>query len=504
MLPTPDILFQELFTDLHKSGLWHDQKIISDAFPKKSPKAILEIYRESKNIPGFDLKEFFEEHFSVAADLTEGFESDTTRPVKEHIENLWPLLERKADAQKTAEGSSLIPLPHPYIVPGGRFNEIYYWDSYFTMLGLQLTGKVEQIQGMIDNFSFLIDKFGHIPNGNRTYFLSRSQPPFYALMIELLAESKDDRVFTQYLPQLKKEYEFWMRGQNTGKPSATIERLVPLPDGKLLNRYFDNAPLPRQEMHQHDVDKHSASGREEDDFYLNMRSACESGWDFSCRWFEDIHDLSTVKASEILPVDLNCLVYQLEKTIAKGCRLNDEYEESERFKSVASARAQSIQSLFWNAQEQFYFDYNFIDQKQTNRLSLAAMYPLFFAIATQEQAEACAKMIQREFLKDGGLVSTPYFSGQQWDAPNGWAPLQWIAIKGLINYELNDLAIEIARRWLRLNENVFKRTGKMMEKYNVVDLNLLAGGGEYEGQAGFGWTNGVYLKLLDFFKNSER
>ena len=371
------------------------------------------------------------------------------------------------------------------------------------MLGLQLTGKVEQIQGMIDNFSFLIDKFGHIPNGNRTYFLSRSQPPFYALMIELLAESKDDRVFTQYLPQLKKEYEFWMRGQNTHKPTATTERLVPLPDGKLLNRYFDNVPLPRQEMHQHDVDKHSASGREEDDFYLNMRSACESGWDFSCRWFEDINDLSTVKASEMLPVDLNCLVYQLEKTIAKGCRLNDEYEESERFESVASARAQSIQSLFWNAQEQFYFDYNFIDQKQTNRLSLAAMYPLFFAIATQEQAEACAKMIQREFLKDGGLVSTPYFSGQQWDAPNGWAPLQWIAIKGLINYELNDLAIEIARRWLRLNENVFKRTGKMMEKYNVVDLNLLAGGGEYEGQAGFGWTNGVYLKLLDFFKNSE-
>ena len=497
MLPTPDILFEELFTDCHKSGLWNDQKSISDSLPKKPPAVILESYRNTKNAPDFNLKEFFEEHFSSAVDLADGFESDTSRPVKEHIENLWPLLERKADSADIMEGSSLIPLPYPYIVPGGRFNEIYYWDSYFTMLGLQLTGKIDQIQGMIDNFSYLIDRFGFIPNGNRTYFLSRSQPPFYALMIELLAESKGETTVGQYLPQLKKEYAFWMRGQNELGSNPVKEHVVKLSSGAVLNRYYDSAPIPRQEMHQHDVDELASSGREATDFYLNMRSACESGWDFSCRWFEDVQELSTIKAGEILPVDLNCLLYQLEKTIAKGCRLSDEISEAERFEALASSRAKEIQELFWNDQEQFYFDYNFKDHALSNRLSLAAIYPLYFNIASQEQAQACAMKLERHFLKDGGLVSTPYFSGQQWDAPNGWAPLQWIAVKGLMNYNFNDLAMTIAQRWLKLNDDVFKRTGKMMEKYNVVDLNLLAGGGEYEGQAGFGWTNGVYLKLLD-------
>ncbi len=503
-MPTPDIIYEELFVDLHESNLWQDQKTIGDGIPQASSSTILAAYRSSKDNPSFDLKEFFEKYFKTAPDLAAGFKSNTTRPVKEHIEKLWPYLERKADSGNTIEGDSLIPLPHPYIVPGGRFNEIYYWDSYFTMLGLQHSGLVDQIEGMIKNFSYLIDRFGFIPNGNRTYFLGRSQPPFYALMIQLLAEEKGNDVLVQYLPQLKKEYAFWMKGSQQlvdTKPYQVSERVIALPKDRVLNRYFDLYPLPRQESYQHDINDQKKSDRaDKGKFYLDIRSGCESGWDFSCRWFDKIDDFSTIKASEILPIDLNCLLYQLENTIAEASQLAADKDDSIKFKKLAQQRADAIQSIFWNESEEFYFDYNFVQQQQTGRFTLAAMFPLFFTIATKEQAAAVAKIIESQFLEQGGLVSTPYFSGQQWDAPNGWAPLQWIAVKGLLNYGFNDLAFEIRNRWLKLNDDVFRRTGKMMEKYNVVDSSLLAGGGEYKGQAGFGWTNGVYLKLLSMAK----
>lgn len=497
MIAAPDVVFKELFTDLHASGLWSDPKVISDAIPQAPPEVILTAYRKQLNEPNFDLKNFFERHFKMLPDLADEFICDTSQPVKLHIKKLWPFLERKADKENTMEGSSLIPLPHSYIVPGGRFNEIYYWDSYFTMLGLQLTGKIDQIQGMVDNFSYLIDRFGFIPNGNRTYFLGRSQPPFYAMMITLLAESKGQGILTKYLPQLKKEHMFWMRGKDSLQKGKADERVVALSNGNFLNRYFDNFPIPRQEMYPYDVKDCQKSGRSQKNFYLDVRSACESGWDFSCRWFEEIANFSTISTSQIVPVDLNCLLLHLEHTIAKASELDADKKTANVFKQLAKQRAENIQAYCWNETLQYYSDYQFIQERKSARLSLAAMYPLFFKIASQSQAKACAQMLESQFLHEGGLVSTPYFSGQQWDAPNGWAPLQWIAVKGLLNYGFDTLANEIGKRWLKLNDDVFKRTGKMMEKYNVVDMDLPAGGGEYEGQTGFGWTNGVYLKILD-------
>ena len=159
---------------------------------------------------------------------------------------------RKAD--KKIKGSSLLPLPHPYIVPGGRFNEIYYWDSYFTMLGLQVSGRVDLIESMIDNFSHLIETVGFIPNGNRTYFMGRSQPPFYACMVELLAQSKGKKVYVKYLPFLEKEYAFWMKGVNRLKKTGDAQKRVVKVKGGILNRYWDNFDAPRAEMYQDDIE----------------------------------------------------------------------------------------------------------------------------------------------------------------------------------------------------------------------------------------------------------
>ena len=496
MTNKPDVIYNTLFTDLHESGLWADQKLISDAIPNFAPEIILKNYNAQKKDIDFDLKAFFEHHFTIAKDLAAGYTSDTTQPVKNHIENLWPLLERKAHHNDLNQGSSLIPLPHPYIVPGGRFNEIYYWDSYFTMLGLKQSKKNKQIEGMVKNFDHLINSYGHIPNGNRTYFLSRSQPPFFAAMVQLLAQINGKDTYLAHLDALQKEYNFWMSQDTPPTINTGSKRVVTLNNKQVLNRYYDNSPLPRQEMHQHDILFAQNNTRDNAQFFLDMRSACESGWDFSCRWFKNKNDLHTIQTSQITPVDLNCLLFNLEKCLATAYQIAGDKNKSEAFETIANERAALINATFWNEKEGYYFDYNFVNQKQTDIYSLAGIYPLFFNIATPEQASQCAEKVKTTFLRDGGVVSAPYHTGQQWDAPNGWAPLQYITVKGLLNYGFNTLALEIAQKWVNLNDSVFKRTGKMMEKYNVEDTSLLAGGGEYKGQEGFGWTNGVYLELL--------
>ncbi|MEL6988874.1 MAG: trehalase family glycosidase, partial [Bacteroidota bacterium] len=294
---TPDEVYKSLFTDLHASGLFKDGKSISDAVPKFEPKEILEKYEASRGQEDFDLQDFFNANFAIASPPNINFIPDPDRAAVDHVKHLWPLLSRPAD--KPLEGSSLIPLPNPYIVPGGRFNEVYYWDSYFTMLGLKEHGELEMIENVLDNFTFLIDTLGHIPNGNRTYFKTRSQPPFFSLMVQLLADVKGKQIYQKYEKALMKEYLFWTKGANT--PGAKpFKHAVSVKGGK-LSRYYDNSIKPRQEMHQDDVELLAKSGRSAKSLFTDVRAACESGWDFSSRWFKDHKTLETINTSNILP-----------------------------------------------------------------------------------------------------------------------------------------------------------------------------------------------------------
>lgn len=487
--------YQELFTDLHASGLWHDGKEISDVVSDKSPSEILSLYRAQKDNQDFDLKSFFYAHFRKAPTREIDYQSDTTKPVEDHINRLWDILARQPE--QVDFHSSLIRLPHPYIVPGGRFNEIYYWDSYFTMLGLAVSGRLDMIEDMIDNFAWLIDEFGFIPNGNRSYYLGRSQPPFFSLMVKLLADEKGEEVYAKYAAAMEKEYFFWMAESETlEQTNQAGKRSVRLPGGSIMNRYYDNFHNPRAEMYQDDVELIASRGDEGRKTLLAIRSACESGWDFSSRWCADPASLESICTDEIVQTDLNCLLYHLEDLLAGVFENLGEAERATIYRQQAQSRKESIQHFFWNEDTQFYHDYNFVNGEQTESISAAAVFPLFFNISTQAQASAVAKRLEAELLKDGGLLTTTFESGQQWDAPNGWAPLQWMAIQGLRNYGFADLADKIKSRWTDLNTKVFKNTGKLMEKYNVVDTNLPSGGGEYPVQDGFGWTNGVLLKLL--------
>lgn len=481
----------KLFEQIQLQSIFSDGKQIVDAIPVTNIERIVAAYHAEADKPAFDLKTFVYVHFSMPeiADVIVTEQKNATA----HVAALWPLLTR--ETLRKESHSSLIELPYKYIVPGGRFREIYYWDSYFTMLGLAQCGHIDLIKNMVNNFAYLIRQIGYIPNGNRTYYKGRSQPPFFSHMVALLCEVTKDVSPLTYLDAIEQEYNWWMRGTETiSEDNNAVFHLVRMPDGSLLNRYYDFNDTPRPESYKEDVEL-AAETSDKTAIYRHIRAAAASGWDFSSRWFKDNKNFSTIHTTDIIPVDLNCLLFYSEAFLSKWFAHSGDAVKANRFKLRSIHRKNAIQYYCWNEEKGFYFDYDFMADQQKEHATLAACFPLFVAIATPEQAESVASRLHKEFLKPGGLVATLYQSGQQWDAPNGWAPLQWVAVSGLMNYYMNALAKEIAKRWCDQNENIFERTGKMMEKYNVENIELEAGGGEYPAQDGFGWTNGVFLQL---------
>jgi Neutral trehalase len=364
-------------------------------------------------------------------------------------------------------------------------------------LGLKAAGKEEMIENMVKNFSYLMDELGFIPNGNRRYLLSRSQAPFFAAMVDLLAEIKGEAIYTKYLSTLEKEYEFWMRGRFQLSPDQpTLKRVVRMQDGSLLNRYFDDRPFPRPEAYLEDVKLAKGLRRNSRRVYEDIRAACESGWDFSSRWFSDGQYMASIQTTSIIPIDLNALLYHLEMTLSKAYEVSANKEQQEIYLQRAENRKRAIEKYCWDDQKAVFLDYNFVNRLRTDVPSLAMLYPLYFNMATQEQADTIATFVQKQFLKPGGLLTSLNQTGQAWDAPYGWAPLQWIGIQGLRNYGHSELADIIKQRWIDLNIRVYQSTGKLVEKYNVMDTTWSAGGGEYPFSDGYAWTNGVLLGLL--------
>jgi alpha,alpha-trehalase len=489
-----DFYSTELFRDVQQKRVFPDSKTFVDCTPKRSIGEILQDYHNQKNEKSFNLNAFVQRNFELPDRPVSHFKSDSLLPMEDHISKLWPVLTRKADAFHA--NASLIPLPDQYVVPGGRFSEIYYWDSYFTMLGLRAQKRYDLIDDMVGNFAFLIDSLGFIPNGNRNYYLSRSQPPFFSLMVRILAE-EDSTMLVKYLPALRKEYDFWMNGAgNLLKPGDSYAHAVNMPDGTILNRYYDNRPEPRPEAYKEDVHLATQSKRDPIELYSDIRAAAESGWDFSSRWFANGKDLATIQTTHIVPVDLNCLMYHLEQMIYKGLIMKGQTLEASKIQKQADARRRAILTFCWDPGKGYFFDFNFKTGKRSEVKSLAGVFPLFFNLAGPAEAAKVNETLKTEFLKPGGLATTLNSTGQQWDSPNGWAPLQWIAFQGLRNYNQDVLAEEIKSRWLKTNRRVYRATGKMMEKYNVLDTTLIAGGGEYPNQDGFGWTNGVALAFI--------
>ena len=485
---TPADLYGPLYRAVQTAHVFADNKAFVDLIPRDRPERIMAAFATERPNGREALAAFVARHFAEQDDPSQ------KRSLRAHIKALWLVLARPPLA--VVPGSSSLPLSNAYVVAGGRFHEMYYWDSYFTMLGLKADGEQALIESMLANFVSMIERYGHIPNGTRNYYLSRSQPPFLALMMDL-SEGHDPALDRERLAALKAEYGYWMAGAACLGADGACQHVVKMPDGSLLNRYWDARDTPRDESYTQDVDTAGkAAPRAADRVYRDLRAGAESGWDFSSRWFRDGKTIATVQTTDIVPVDLNSLMWNLERSIARRCAAAGDTDCVSMFNARADARRAAIATYLWSAHDRRFADWNRVTAAPTPAISAAILYPLFVGLATTAQADATAALTAARLVAPGGLRTTTVQTGEQWDAPNGWAPLLWIGVQGLERYGKTDLASDLARRWIGTVSRFYACTGRMVEKYDV-ERGHAGGGGEYPVQDGFGWTNGVTRALLD-------
>ena len=498
----------DLFKKVQLAQLFPDSKTFADAIGKTDLYSVLLAYENAckeaeKQADTVDLKAFVAMYFDMPEMISATPEGEFDS-VADYIEKMWKVLTRTPDTQQR---DSLIALTRPYIVPGGRFREIYYWDSYFTALGLIDAGHTDMAINMLVNFVDILNEVGCIPNGNRAYYHSRSQPPILALFFTLLKDELNEQQKEYVIDGLKKEYQFWMRKTDDGETLANSDaniigndkskaqlRTVTMPCGAILNRFFDTEPTPRPESYREDIETAERIGADKTQFYQHVRAACESGWDFSSRWLANANALETIRTTEIIPVDLNALLVTLEQTLADATS----GAEAMRYEAAAKVRIEAINTYLFSKEKSGYFDYHYPSQKQTPVVSAAMCVPLFVGIANQEQANQVCSTVINKLLKKGGVVTTSNSTPQQWDSPNGWAPLQLFAVEGLRKYGFAQHSETIMQRFCKTIEGHFASSGVLLEKYNVCEPEMKAGGGEYDVQLGFGWTNGVYTRFQTY------
>ncbi len=437
----------------------------------------------------------------------------------------------QADVQ-AIDPQGLLFLEHPYVVPGGMFNEMYGWDSYFIIRGLLRDGRRELAQGMVRNFFFELQHYGGVLNANRTYYLTRSQPPFLTSMVlavhDSLGEAEKRAWLTEALPYLVRDYEMWVKGEHLAGDTG-------------LSRYFDfgEGPVPELDTHARyyrdvvgyfvshpeagqpylrevDPDKREATGTSPvftlqvcernvgttsctamksfvltEDYYKGDRSMRESGFDVS--FHQGPFNAST---HHYAPVDLNSLLYKTETDLERITTLLGRPAEARAWRERAARRRALVDRYLWDAQRGMYFDYDFVAGKRSTYEYATTFYPLWAGLASPEQARAVAGKLSR-FEQPGGVAMSRQETLTQWDYPYGWAPIQLLTIEGLRRYGQGPEADRLSRRFLDTVAENFRRDGTIREKYNMVTRSseMKISAGYVENVAGFGWTNGVFLEL---------
>jgi alpha,alpha-trehalase len=403
----------------------------------------------------------------------------------------------------------LLYLPHPYVVPGGRFNEMYGWDSYFIQVGLLRDGELHLARDMVDNFIYEIEHYGTVLNANRTYFLTRSQPPFLTRMILGVYGKTPDRDWLKStLPAVEAYYRFWTTGDHavagTGLSRYWDSGAGPAPEAVSDERdekgrtHYDRVREFYRTQKVTDYDLAQYYDRERDEltplFYKGDRSMRESGFDPSNRFGP-----FSVDIIHYLPVCLNSLLYQMELDAAEITGLLGDKAAADTWRGRAATRKDRINALMWDEGAGLYFDYNFQTKHRRAYEFATTFYPLWVGIASKDQAARVRANLSK-FEAPGGILTSTQVTGSQWDAPFGWAPLQMIAVQGLRRYGYDDDADRVAGKFIALVAKEFQEHGTIVEKYDVRRRESdVAGGikfGYSANQIGFGWTNGVFLELL--------
>ncbi|GAX83830.1 hypothetical protein CEUSTIGMA_g11254.t1 [Chlamydomonas eustigma] len=517
------------------------------------------------------------------------------------VHKLWQVLYREVSTSvhHHPQNHTMLPLPRPFVIPGDRFREVYYWDSYWITLGLLASDHTDVALGMTHNMLTLVDLFDHVPNGSRTYYVNRSQPPLLSSMVAACYQARASKqLLEDALPRLIKEWEYWCEGTCGGKAVIVTDD-----SGKQhrLSRYCADWEEPRPESYREDLEIASSLQSEEAKrkLYHNLASAAESGWDFSSRWLKDGHTLSTIRTTQIIPADLNGLLHRTAAHISSFALEIGDQALSNAFKIKAEELNEAMKQLMWNNEQGCWSDL-LLDAdhcpalaapqeaaKSAETLSAAHVTELSGTVGQRSHAtsatvpaadctvasprlgedspsttsqcttDACVTagliittgpsptlavctgrqlsgrvyasnwvplwcgccqpgsaeaesavrgLVGSGLLQPGGIMTSLYDSGQQWDAPNAWAPLQHMIVCGLRQCGVphgEALAAELASRWIKANYLGFHATSQMHEKYNARAPGKIGGGGEYSPQVGFGWSNGVLLEFLRMYPDQN-
>jgi len=451
-------------------------------------------------------------------------------------------IEKLADVRpQELSAPGLLYLPNPYVVPGGRFNEMYGWDSNFIVLGLEADNRPALAKGMVDNFLFEIEHYGAVLNANRTYYLTRSQPPFLTSMIRAVyenpasfpatpagrAEAKAwlERAYTL----AEKDYTTWTRAEHkagtTGLARYYDFGVGPVPEESDDSTYYPDV-IRWLEAHPGQGEGFLVKGSEHPDAAETARLketscdikasvVCERAWVAGYRLSKDFYEGDRAMresgfdpgfrfgpfdgaTQNFAPVCLNSLLYRYEQDLSHFAHVLANPEEAMRWEKSAKARNGAIHRYLWRAKDGVFADYDFVHQRTSSYAYISSLYPLWAGVATREEAKQVVDKLNL-FERPGGLSMSNFNSGLQWDEPFGWAPTNWVAVDGLQQMGFREAARRIAQHFDATIDEGFAKDGTIREKFNVVsgNSNVQVTTGYKSNEIGFGWSNAVYLKLKE-------
>lgn len=492
------------------------------------------VYNENKTLTDFNkllietdenpskeqLQNFVNEYFSNVGELEEWTPTDFSknptfiyeirdqklRQFGQDINNIWPIISRKVKdvVFEKSEQFSLIPVPNGFIIPGGRFKEIYYWDTYWIIEGLLISGMYDTAKGVIENLIYLLNLLGHIPNGSRWYYQERSQPPMLTGMVALYFKYTNNIEFLKNnIVSLEKEVDYWLDTK-----VIAVEK-----DKQTYNllRYYAPSSGPRPESYREDyIQAQKLSENERADFYIDIKSAAESGWDFSSRWFigEDGSNngsLIDIRTTNIIPVDLNAIFAGVLQNIANFHTILHNAKKAMRYRELAEQWRCAIEAVLWNDESGVWFDYDITDKIHRKYFYTSNVAPLWQEVVSEafilKNGPKVVKYLQASPALEypGGVPTSLVPSGEQWDLPNVWPPEVSIvvnALEAIKTEESHELAVEVAQKFIRSCHKGFTEYKQMFEKYDALNPGQYGGGGEYNVQIGFGWSNGAVLEFL--------
>lgn len=516
-----------LLDTVQMAGLYNDSKTFVDMKMKLSANITMEHFYEMMNRTGShptkaDIQEFVNQNFDP-----EGSEFEDWRPtdwkdnpsflknIKDPLLNqwaselnrLWLSLGRKmkSEVKDNQDQYSIIYVDNPVIVPGGRFREFYYWDSYWIIKGLLLSEMRSTARGMILNFINIVERIGFIPNGGRIYYVMRSQPPFLIPMVRLLMDdSYDEQFLRTHIHSMDKEFDYWMTNH-----TVDVEH-----DGHKykMMRYNSMSQGPRPESYKEDVDvaRHFEKYEDKEELYSELKAAAESGWDFSSRWFilngTNKGNLTNLKTRSIIPVDLNSVMCWNAQLMAEFHTSLDNHDKAQYYRDLHARFMDAIEQVLWHEDVGVWLDYSLESRRRRDYFYPTNVAPLWTKCYDQARKDYYVSRVINYLDKikvdifEGGIPSTFEHSGEQWDYPNAWPPLQYIVVMGLADTGVPEAVrygTEIATKWVRSNFEVWKQKAAMLEKYDATIFGGYGGGGEYVLQTGFGWSNGVIMAMLN-------